>query len=131
MHRHHSGCMRGTAQTRIIGSDPSLNTIQHPLLQLVSVNIVFCNLQNRLVHCQVILACSYEQVDPGEKAPFPDFIVVEQGSAGSFADPNSFPPIPSGHGTNLNGDNLWIFHQLADSLDGEQNFYEAGIVVVK
>ena len=91
MQRHGAGGVRGAAQARVEGADSRFDPVQYALRDVIAIDIMPCDLGNRTVHCQVVLAGRDQQIDLGDQ-PIPiDSVVVKQCAARCLtdADPSS------------------------------------------
>jgi hypothetical protein len=80
--RHLAVGVGRAAQARVVGADAGLDAVQHAFLELVPLDVVPRDLEDGLVHRQVVLAGGDDQVRPAE----PRVVVVEGREHGAAAE---------------------------------------------
>ena len=75
---HLAVSVRRATQAWVESANYGLNTIEHSLLDLFSLHEVFGDLENPLVHRQVVVTRCDNQVHPLDQTVFVDFVVVNE-----------------------------------------------------
>jgi hypothetical protein len=95
------------------------------------MNEVLGYLGNSPIHRQTVLSGGDDQVYFANEPILIYVIMVEEGTAGSFARPNSLQPVDPRMRAQMVGKKVRIFNQGLDFLEGSQNLDQASLMVEK
>ena len=116
--RHPANRVRGAREARIEAANGRLDAVQHAFADLSRRDEAPSRLLHGHVHREIILRGCDQQIGFLHEAVGIHLVVMEQRAARRFARSDSFKPVQQRLRTDVFAENLGIFHQLLDALDG-------------
>ena len=123
--------MRRTGQARVVGADNRLDPVERPFAYLVPLYVMACHLKDGPVHGQVVVACSYNQIDPLDDPVAVHAVVVEQGATGRFRHPDAFLAVNGRTGPHVGAEDTWVGKEFLQHVDAVEDLDQPGPVVLE
>ena len=123
--------MGGTAKAGVKNPNAMLDAVEHPFCNTRAVEVPLSDLQDGLVHGQVVVARRNQQVDFLQDAMLVYVIFVKQGASGCFDHTDALRLVDKGLTSYVWVGDLRIFQGLGNLLQSEKDFNEPGVVIVK
>ena len=130
--RHLADRMCCTAQAWIVDPDPVFDTVHHAFGDLgLAGHIGLGDLLNGLIDRPVVVAGGHDQIGLGHYSVVVHMVLVNQGPARGFHDSDAHGFVCPRNGPNMRIEKLWVFDQLFDLFEREQQLDQACIVGIE
>src|SRR5690348_5229904 len=90
---------------------------------------MLADLLNTSADSEVVVTCSYDQVGPGDRSFFTDFIVVNESAARSLDHADTFESVHTGSGARVGLENADIVQQHFDLFECMDDFDQSCVVI--
>ena len=131
MQIHLAGGVGRAAQAGIVAADYGFNAVEHAGIQPLALDEMFGDLEDTTVHCQIVLACGDDQVDPTDQALLVNLVMMEEGAAWRLGGADALEGVGPGNSAHVLRENLRIIEQLFEALDAVEDLDEPSVMIVE
>src|ERR1039458_3066393 len=121
----------GTAEARVVAADHRLHTVEHPLLDLIALDVVPGRLEDAPVHRQVVVAGGDDPVGPLHQAVVVHVVVVDEHPARRLGDTHALVAVDLGARPHVRVEDVGPGEDVVDHVDAVDDLDEPRVVVVE